>query len=144
MRSRDGGEETEIDKSMLELLADPLTHLIRNSADHGIETPEARIAAGKPAEGSIRLRAFHRAGRVVLEVEDDGARHRSGAGAGQGRRARTDRRRRSQCPMTSCACSIFEPGFSTRDEVSDLSGRGVGMDVVRQNVQQLNGTITDQ
>ena len=134
------GEETEIDKSMLELLADPLTHLIRNAADHGIEPPEARIAAGKPAEGSIRLRAFHRAGRVVLEVEDDGA----GIDPARVRAKAVERGLiAADAAMTDdeLRMLIFEPGFSTRDEVSDLSGRGVGMDVVRQNVQQLNGTI---
>jgi two-component system chemotaxis sensor kinase CheA len=134
------GEETEIDKSMLELLADPLTHLIRNAADHGIETPEARRAAGKPEEGSIRLRAFHRAGRVVLEVEDDGA----GIDPARVRAKAVERGLiAADAAMSDDALRmlIFEPGFSTRDEVSDLSGRGVGMDVVRQNVQQLNGTI---
>jgi two-component system chemotaxis sensor kinase CheA len=134
------GEETEIDKSMLELLADPLTHLIRNAADHGIETPEARRAAGKPEEGSIQLRAFHRAGRVVLEVEDDGA----GIDPARVRAKAVERGLiAADAAMSDDALRmlIFEPGFSTRDEVSDLSGRGVGMDVVRQNVQQLNGTI---
>jgi len=134
------GEETEIDKSMLEMLGDPLTHLIRNAADHGIEPPEARTAAGKPAEGTIRLRAFHRAGRVVLEVEDDGA----GIDPERVRRKAVERGLIApDTPMSDeqLRMLVFEPGFSTRDEVSDLSGRGVGMDVVRQNVQHLNGTI---
>jgi two-component system chemotaxis sensor kinase CheA len=134
------GEDTEIDKSMLELLGDPLTHLIRNAADHGIEAGEARIAAGKPAEGTIWLRAFHRSGRVVIEVADDGA----GIDPERVRRKAVERGLiAAGAPMTDeqLRMLIFEPGFSTRDEVSDLSGRGVGMDVVRQNVQQLNGTI---
>ncbi|HEX3661417.1 MAG TPA: chemotaxis protein CheA [Acidobacteriaceae bacterium] len=135
------GEETEIDKSMLELLGDPLTHLVRNAADHGIETPEQRVAAGKPAQGAISLRAFHRSGRVVIEVADDGA-------GIDPRRVRAKAIERGLIPATAqmdddqLRMLIFEPGFSTRDEVSDLSGRGVGMDVVRQNVQQLNGTVT--
>jgi two-component system chemotaxis sensor kinase CheA len=135
------GEETEIDKGMLELLGDPLTHIIRNSADHGIELPEVRLAAGKPALGTIRLRAFHRAGRIVIEVSDDGAginlvRVREKA-IRQGLIAADTELSDEQGQML-----IFEPGFSTRDEVSDLSGRGVGMDVVRQNVQQMNGTVS--
>ena len=134
------GEETEIDKSMLELLADPLTHLIRNAADHGIETPEARLAAGKPEEGTIHLRALHRAGRIVIEVEDDGG------GIDRARVRAKAVERGLIAPDAAMSDDelrrlIFEPGFSTRDEVSDLSGRGVGMDVVRQNVQRLNGTI---
>ena len=134
------GEETEIDKSMLELLGDPLTHLIRNAADHGIETPETRVAAGKPAQGTIWLRAFHRSGRVVIEVADDGA------GIDPVRvRARAVERGLMAADATASEeqlrMLIFEPGFSTRDAVSDFSGRGVGMDVARQNVQQLNGTI---
>jgi two-component system chemotaxis sensor kinase CheA len=134
------GEETEIDKSMLELLGDPLTHLIRNAADHGIEAPEVRIAAGKPASGTIGLRAFHRAGRVVIEVRDDG-------GGIDPERVRAKAVERGLIAADAAMSEqqlrmlIFEPGFSTRDEVSDLSGRGVGMDVVRQNVRQLNGEI---
>jgi two-component system chemotaxis sensor kinase CheA len=134
------GEETEIDKSMLELLGDPLTHLIRNAADHGVESPEARIAAGKPAEGTISLRAFHRSGRVVIEVADDGA----GIDAERVRAKAIERgliAPGAQLSDEQLHMLIFEPGFSTRDEVTDLSGRGVGMDVVRQNVQLLNGTI---
>jgi two-component system chemotaxis sensor kinase CheA len=135
------GEDTEIDKSMLELLGDPLTHLIRNAADHGIEAPEARAAAGKPAAGTISLRAFHRAGRVVIEVQDNGA----GIDPERVRARAVERGLIAADAAISdeeLRMLIFEPGFSTRDEVSDLSGRGVGMDVVRQNVQQLNGTVT--
>jgi two-component system chemotaxis sensor kinase CheA len=134
------GEETEIDKSMLELLGDPLTHLVRNSADHGIELPEIRLAAGKPAEGVISLRAFHRSGRIVVEISDDGA----GIDTDRVRRKAVERGligSDAQLSDEQLRMLIFEPGFSTREEVSDLSGRGVGMDVVKRNVQQLNGTV---
>jgi len=134
------GEETEIDKSMLELLGDPLTHLIRNSADHGIESPEARRVAGKPEEGVITLRAFHRSGRIVIEIEDDGA----GIDPQKVRAKAIERGLiAGDAPMTDdqLRLLIFEPGFSTRDQISDLSGRGVGMDVVKRNVQQLSGTV---
>jgi two-component system chemotaxis sensor kinase CheA len=134
------GEDTEIDKSMLEQLGDPLTHLIRNAADHGIESPEVRIAAGKPAEGTIWLRAFHRSGRVVIEVAEDGV----GIDPERVRRKAVERgliAAGAQMTDEQLRMLIFEPGFSTCDQVSDFSGRGVGMDVVRQNVRQLNGTI---
>ena len=134
------GGETEIDKSMLELLGDPLTHLIRNAADHGIETAAARTAAGKPAKGTIHLRAFHRSGRIVIEVADDGA----GIDPARVRAKAVERgliAPGAQLSDEQLRMLIFEPGFSTREVVTDLSGRGVGMDVVRQNVQQLNGSI---
>ncbi|WP_420238126.1 chemotaxis protein CheA [Telmatobacter bradus] len=134
------GEETEIDKSMLELLGDPLTHLVRNAADHGIEMPQERVAAGKPAEGTIDLRAFHRSGRVVIEVCDDG----KGLDLERIRNKAIDRgliTEQTKLSDEQLRMLIFEPGFSTRDTISDLSGRGVGMDVVKQNVQQLNGTV---
>jgi two-component system chemotaxis sensor kinase CheA len=135
------GEETEIDKSMLELLGDPLTHLIRNSADHGIESPAARLAAGKPEEGVITLKAFHRSGRIVIEIGDDGA----GINTEKIRRKAIESgliAADAQMSEEQLRMLIFEPGFSTQEEVSDLSGRGVGMDVVRRNVQQLNGNVT--
>jgi two-component system chemotaxis sensor kinase CheA len=137
------GGETEIDKSLLELLGDPLTHLIRNSADHGIETPERRLALGKPEQGHIRLSAQHRAGRIAIEITDDGAgidpvRVRAKA-VERGLIGVNAKLNDQQLKML-----IFEPGFSTRDKVSDLSGRGVGMDVVKRNIQQLNGTVTLQ
>ena len=134
------GEEAEVDKSMLEMLGDPLTHLIRNAADHGIESPAVRLAIGKPAEGAIGLRAFHRAGRVVLEISDDGA----GIDPAFVRAKAVARGlipASSQLTDEQLRLLIFEPGFSTRDAVSDLSGRGVGMDVVRQNVRRMNGSI---
>jgi two-component system chemotaxis sensor kinase CheA len=135
------GEETEIDKSMLELLGDPLTHLVRNAADHGIEAPEVRQAAGKPEEGVISLKAFHRSGRIVIEITDDGA----GIDLDKVRSKAIERgliEPDSQLSDEQLYMLVFEPGFSTKEEVSDLSGRGVGMDVVKRNVQQLNGTVT--
>jgi len=135
------GEETEIDKSMLELLGDPLTHLIRNAADHGIESPETRQSAGKPEEGVISLRAFHRSGRIVIEISDDGA----GIDLERVRSKAIERgliAPDAQLSDEQVRMLIFEPGFSTKEEVSDLSGRGVGMDVVKRNVQQLNGAVS--
>lgn len=134
------GEETEIDKSMLESLGDPLTHLIRNAADHGIESREARQASGKPEDGVITLRAFHRSGRIVIEVSDDGA----GIDEERVRRKAIERGligHDAQLSTGQLRMLIFEPGFSTKEQISDLSGRGVGMDVVKRNVQQLNGTV---
>jgi two-component system chemotaxis sensor kinase CheA len=134
------GEDTEIDKSMLELLGDPLTHIIRNSADHGIETTAVRAAAGKSEQGLIHLRAFHRSGRIVIEVSDDGA----GIDTVRVRAKAVERgliAADAQLSEDQLRMLIFEPGFSTREEVSDLSGRGVGMDVVKRNVQQLNGVV---
>jgi two-component system chemotaxis sensor kinase CheA len=135
------GEETEIDKSMLELLGDPLTHLIRNSADHGIEASAVRLAAGKPTEGLITLKAFHRSGRIVIEISDDG----KGIDLEFVRRKAVERGMigsEAQVSDDQLRLLIFEPGFSTKEEISDLSGRGVGMDVVKRNVQQLNGTVS--
>jgi two-component system chemotaxis sensor kinase CheA len=135
------GEDTEIDKSMLELLGDPLTHLVRNSADHGIEAADVRQAAGKPEEGVITLRAFHRSGRIVIEISDDGA----GIDTDKIRSKAIERGLigpDSQLSDDQLRSLIFEPGFSTNEVVSDLSGRGVGMDVVKRNVQQLNGAVS--
>ncbi len=134
------GEETEIDKSMLELLGDPLIHLIRNSADHGIELPGIRRYAGKPEQGTIRLSACHRSGRIAIEITDDGA----GIDVARVRAKAIERGLiQAETPMTDqqIRMLIFEPGFSTRDVVSDLSGRGVGMDVVKRNIQRLSGSV---
>ncbi len=141
MRLEMSGEETEIDKGMLELLGDPLTHLVRNSADHGIEAPAARLAAGKPEEGAITLKAFHRSGRIVIEISDDGA----GIDPERIRCKAIERGligSETQLSSEQLLMLVFEPGFSTKEEISDLSGRGVGMDVVKRNVQQLNGTVS--
>ncbi len=134
------GEETEIDKSMLELLADPMIHLIRNAVDHGIEQPEVRAAAGKSVVGTVWLRAFHRSGKVVIEIQDDGA----GVDPVRVRRKAVERGligADAEMSDSQLRMLIFEPGFSTRDEVSDLSGRGVGMDVVKRNIQQMSGAV---
>jgi two-component system chemotaxis sensor kinase CheA len=141
LRLETSGEETEIDKSMLEVLGDPLVHLVRNAADHGIEAPEVRKAAGKPEEGTIALKAFHRSGRIVIQISDDGA----GIDTEVVRNKAIERGlidADSELSDEQLRMLIFEPGFSTRDVISDLSGRGVGMDVVKRNVQQLNGSVS--
>jgi two-component system chemotaxis sensor kinase CheA len=134
------GEATEVDKTVIERLADPLTHMIRNAIDHGLESPEQRIAAGKPAEGTVKLHALHRSGRIVLEVADDGAginRARVRAKAIENGLIAAD----AQLTDEETDNLIFMPGFSTAETVSDISGRGVGMDVVRRSVQALGGRI---
>jgi len=134
------GADTELDKTVVEKIGDPLTHLVRNSMDHGIEPAELRIARGKPAKGALKLNAYHDAGSIVIEVSDDGgglnkdkilgkAIERGLVSEGA---ALTDKEIYSL---------IFEAGFSTADTVSNLSGRGVGMDVVRRNIQALRGTV---
>ncbi len=133
------GENTELDKGLIEKIADPLTHLVRNSLDHGVETPEKRIAAGKPAQGTITLRAFHQGGSIVIEVSDDGA--------GLNRAKILAKARERGLPVHDGMTDqevwllIFEAGFSTADAVTDVSGRGVGMDVVKRNIQSLGGRI---
>ncbi len=134
------GESTEVDKTVIEQLGDPLTHMIRNSVDHGIEQPEIRIAAGKPAEGTIHLSAEHRGGRIVIEIRDDGAginRPKVLAKAKEKSLIAPD----AVLSDSECDDLIFLPGFSTADVVSNISGRGVGMDVVRRNIQSLGGTV---
>jgi two-component system chemotaxis sensor kinase CheA len=134
------GEQTELDKTVLEKIGDPLVHLVRNSIDHGIEMPETRIAAGKPAEGTVHLNAFHKGGCITLEVSDDGKgldRDRIVAKAiSRGLIDAKDTLTEEQINDL-----IFLPGFSTADATTDLSGRGVGMDVVRRNIKELGGTI---
>lgn len=135
------GDEVEIDKSVLELLVDPLTHMIRNAIDHGIEPVEARLAAGKPQEGTIVLRALQRAGRLVVEIADDGA------GINREKVLRKAVSLGLVSPDVNLSDDeidrlVFRPGFSTADTVSDLSGRGVGMDVVLQNIQRLGGNAS--
>ncbi len=135
------GGETELDKAMVERIGDPLMHLVRNAMDHGLETPAERLAAGKPEQGTLRLRAFHDSGNVVIEVSDDGrglARERILAKAVErglvaGGEGLSDH---------EVWQLIFEPGFSTAEQVTNLSGRGVGMDVVKKNVEALRGAIT--
>lgn len=134
------GAETELDKTVVEKITDPLTHLVRNSMDHGIESAEERLARGKPAFGTIRLNAFHDSGSIVIEVSDDGAglkRERIRAKAVERGLIRADQ----ALPDQDLDQLIFEPGFSTADQISNLSGRGVGMDVVRRNIVALRGSI---
>ncbi len=133
------GENTELDKGLIEKIADPLTHLVRNSLDHGIEIPDKRIAAGKPAQGTITLRAFHQGGSIVIEVNDDGA----GLNRGKILAKAKERGLPVHDGMTDQEVwlLIFEAGFSTADTVTDVSGRGVGMDVVKRNIQGMGGRI---
>ena len=133
------GEGTELDKGLIEKIADPLTHLVRNSLDHGIELPEQRLAAGKPAKGAITLRAFHQGGSIVIEVGDDGAglnREKILAKARERGMAVHD-----GMPDQEIWQLIFEAGFSTAAVVTDVSGRGVGMDVVKRNIQAMGGRV---
>jgi two-component system chemotaxis sensor kinase CheA len=136
------GRETELDRSLLESVKDPLTHLVRNGVDHGLESPEERIAAGKPAEGTLTLRAYHEGGQVVVEVCDDGAGmdpDKIAAKALQrGLRTEAQLAAMSQADILQL---IFLPGFSTAAAVTNVSGRGVGMDVVRTNIEGIGGTI---
>jgi two-component system chemotaxis sensor kinase CheA len=135
------GETTEVDRSIIERLGDPLTHIIRNSVDHGVELPANRIAAGKPEEGVIRLSAEHRGGRIVIEIKDDGA------GINSERVLKIAKEKGLvaqdvQLTEDEIGNLIMLPGFSTAETVSDISGRGVGMDVVRSNIQDLGGRIS--
>jgi two-component system chemotaxis sensor kinase CheA len=141
VRLRTEGEATEVDKTVIERLADPLTHMIRNAVDHGLERPDKRRAAGKTAEGVITLSAQHRSGRVVIEVADDGA----GINRPKVREIAISKGLippDAQLSDSEIDNLLFLPGFSTADQVSALSGRGVGMDVVRQAIQSLGGRIT--
>jgi len=135
------GADTELDKMVVEKIADPLTHLVRNAMDHGIEAAELRAAVGKPSCGSISLNAYHDSGSIVIEVSDDGKgldRERILAKARDRGLLGPD-----ETPNDDALFKlVFEPGFSTADQVSDLSGRGVGMDVVRRNIEALRGQVS--
>lgn len=136
------GKEVEVDKTIVEAIGDPLTHLIRNSMDHGVETPQVRTAAGKPAQGTLNLRAFYQAGKVRIEIEDDGAgidpsKLKEKAVA----KGAITPEQAEQMSEREAVRLIFHPGFSTAAEVTDVSGRGVGMDVVRTNIAKLGGTV---
>ncbi|WP_420410599.1 chemotaxis protein CheA [Hoeflea sp.] len=135
------GENTEVDKTVIDKLAEPLTHMIRNAVDHGLETPEKRTAAGKNAEGVLRLSAKHRSGRIVIEIADDGAginRERVRAKAIENGLITAD----TNLSDEEIDNLIFHPGFSTAEKLSDISGRGVGMDVVKRSIQALGGRIS--
>ena len=133
------GEATELDKGLVEKITDPLTHLVRNSCDHGIEMPADRVAKGKPEHGTITLSASHQGGSIVIEVRDDGR------GLSREKLIKKARERGIDAPDTmsdaECWNLIFAPGFSTADVVTDVSGRGVGMDVVKKNITSLGGTV---
>jgi two-component system chemotaxis sensor kinase CheA len=134
------GENTEVDKTVIDKLAEPLTHMIRNAVDHGLEMPEKRIAAGKNAEGTVKLTAKHRSGRIVIELSDDGA----GINREKVRQKAIDNdliAADANLSDEEIDNLIFHAGFSTADKVSDLSGRGVGMDVVKRSIQALGGRI---
>ena len=133
------GEATELDKGLVEKITDPLTHLVRNSVDHGIEMPEERLAAGKSENGTLTLAASHQGGSIVIEVRDDGK--------GMSREKILSKARErgmdvsDSMPDSEVWMLIFAPGFSTADVVTDVSGRGVGMDVVKRNISSLGGTV---
>ncbi len=134
------GENTEVDKTVIDKLAEPLTHMIRNAVDHGLEMPEKRLAAGKSAEGTVKLTAKHRSGRIVIELSDDGA----GINREKVRQKAIDNdliAADANLSDEEIDNLIFHAGFSTADKVSDLSGRGVGMDVVKRSIQALGGRI---
>ncbi|MFQ5570357.1 MAG: chemotaxis protein CheA, partial [Rhodothermales bacterium] len=136
------GEETELDKSLVEEISDPLVHLIRNAADHGIEQPDVRMAAGKPARGQIRLTAAHEGNHVVIEIEDDGA----GINVEKVKQKALEKglvteKEAAEMSRSQAFELVLQPGFSTAQQVSQVSGRGVGMDVVKTNISRLNGTI---
>jgi two-component system chemotaxis sensor kinase CheA len=134
------GDQTELDKTVMEKIGDPLTHLVRNCVDHGIESPEARIAAGKPALGTVHLNAYHKGGAITIEVSDDG-------GGLNAQRILAKARAQKMIGASDVLTDeqayemIFMAGFSTAEKTTDISGRGVGMDVVRRNVKELGGTI---
>jgi two-component system chemotaxis sensor kinase CheA len=136
------GKETELDKTIVEAIKDPLTHLVRNSVDHGIERPDERLAAGKQSEGRLLLRAYHEGGQVNIEIIDDGR----GLNLDRIRKKGLDRGlitpdQASRMSDRDLAQLIFAPGFSTAEQVTSVSGRGVGMDVVKTNIERISGTI---
>jgi chemotaxis protein histidine kinase CheA len=139
------GKETELDKTIIEAIKDPLTHVIRNSVDHGIEAPDVRTARGKPAEGCLFLRAFHEGGQVNIEISDDGAGidpERIKAKALE--RGLINREQAARLSDREAVHLIFLAGFSTAEKVTNVSGRGVGMDVVKTNIEKIGGTLDIQ
>ena len=137
------GEETELDKQVIESIGDPLLHMIRNSSDHGLETPEVRLAKGKPRMGTVNLSAYHEVNHVVIEIKDDGA----GMDPDKLKRKAIEKGvitvdEANSMDDKQAFSLIFKPGFSTAEKITNISGRGVGMDVVRTNIEKLNGIIT--
>jgi two-component system chemotaxis sensor kinase CheA len=136
------GKDTELDRTLLEAVKDPLTHIVRNAVDHGIEPADVRVANGKPAGGTLQLRAFHEGGRVIVEVADDGAGidpARVGAKALQ--RGLVTEAQLAAMSDREVVHLVFRPGFSTAEKVTNVSGRGVGMDVVKTNIEKIGGTV---
>jgi two-component system chemotaxis sensor kinase CheA len=136
------GKETELDRSLLEAVKDPLTHLVRNAVDHGVESPAERVAAGKDAEGTLTLRAYHEGGHVTVEVSDDGA----GIDVDRVRQTAVSRgvvtvEQAAQMEPRDVMMLVFQPGFSTAKKVTNVSGRGVGMDVVKTNIERIGGSV---
>jgi two-component system chemotaxis sensor kinase CheA len=136
------GSETELDKTILEAIKDPLTHIVRNSADHGIETPEVRLKKGKTSNGTLTMRAYHQGGQVNIEIIDDGA----GMDPRKIKAVAIDKgviskERADSISDKDAIMLIFKPGFSTAEKITNISGRGVGMDVVRTNIEKLGGTV---
>src|ERR1017187_5185524 len=136
------GKETELDKTLIESIKDPLTHVVRNSVDHGIEPPEKRLAAGKPAEGRLFLPAFHEGGQVNIEISDDGA----GIDIERVKQKALNKSlitldQASRMNDRELMNLIFLPGLSTAEKVTNVSGRGVGMDVVKTNIEKIGGTV---
>jgi two-component system chemotaxis sensor kinase CheA len=136
------GKEVDVDKTILEAIGDPLTHLVRNSIDHGVERPDVRIAAGKPATGTIHLKAYHEAGKVRIDIADDGG----GIYPEKLKKKAVEKgvvtaEQASRLSDREAVRLIFHPGFSTAEKITDVSGRGVGMDVVRTNIEKLGGTV---
>jgi len=139
------GEDTELDKTLIETISDPLTHLVRNAIDHGIESPQERLAKGKPAEGHLFLRAFHESGKVNIEISDDGVgfnpEHLREKALQLGFISPAQAKQMSERELFEL---VFLPGFSTAKKVSDISGRGVGLDVVKTNMDKIGGMIDIQ
>ncbi|MCU9612084.1 chemotaxis protein CheA [Caldibacillus lycopersici] len=139
------GEDTELDRTVIDEIGDPLVHLIRNSIDHGIELPEERIKNGKPEMGTIQLKAYHRGNHVIIEISDDGSGINSEKVLAKAiAKGIIDSQQSKQLTEREIYDLIFTPGFSTADTVSDISGRGVGLDVVKNTIQSLGGSITVQ
>ncbi len=137
------GEDTELDRNVVDEIGDPLVHMVRNACDHGIEKAEDRVAAGKPGTGTLTLRAFHKGGSIIIEIEDDGKglnREKILKKAIE-RGIYTPDRDPKEIPDSEVFNLVFLPGFSTADKVTDISGRGVGMDVVRRNIEALRGKV---
>lgn len=136
------GKDVEVDKSIIEAIGDPLTHLVRNSVDHGVELPDVREQAGKPRSGTVRLSAYHRTGQVCIDLEDDGG----GIDPDRLKQKAVDKgvltdRQAADMSSREALQLIFHPGFSTAEKLTDVSGRGVGMDVVRTNIERIGGTV---